>query len=132
MPELEYVDDPWGEEDNWWKPDDLVNQVELNSVFSVTRRTAKRFGSKTERSKWNMIDKQLTSGKIPRNWVVNCVAWARKKNAASQPAIAIRFMPLTRLILNKAKMQDWINKHPQEAQNYVDEANEEWSDDFDE
>lgn len=128
--EPRYVDDPWEEEDNWWKPDDLVNQDLIISAFLSAGRTSKRFRSKSEKNRWKRIDERISNGKLPKAWVQNCIDWAMGRNKQHFPAIAIKFTALTSLILNGARMDDWLSEHPEAATDYL-LAEEDWGTSFD-
>ena len=92
-------------EDNSWRYiDDLENQEVIKEVFSICG-SRKYFASEKEGRKWRKIDGQLARGAISKDWVANCVNWARKKNLR---VCAIKVEALGNLILNKARMQDWL------------------------
>ena len=101
----------WGDTD--WKYLDYLENLHLvHAAFDVTRRTAKRFNSETERKRWERITGGVTSGKIPEGWVRHIIEWARDKNRGLIK-IAITLPALTKAILNKASMTDWLAKNPQ-------------------
>lgn len=118
--EPRYVDDPFEEEDHWWKTDELIHQEILRQAFSACRRTF-RFKSKSERTKWTRIDKQLADNKIPFAWIENCITWAEKKNRPLYPRVAIQLESLANFILNKSRMEDWLGKNPDIAQEWLDD-----------
>ena len=102
-----YVDvgDEFDIEDNSWKyPDDLEHQDIIMEVFSVCGNR-KYFHSKKEGRKWRKIDSQMSKGVVRPEWVRFCIDWAREKNAS---LCAIKVEALGNLILNKARMQDWL------------------------
>ena len=101
----------WGDTD--WKYLDYLENLHLvHAAFDVTRRTAKRFNSETERKRWERITGGVTSNKIPEGWVRHMIEWARDKNRGLIK-IAITLPALTKAILNKANMTDWLAKNPQ-------------------
>jgi hypothetical protein len=107
-----YVDagDEFDIEDNSWKyPDDLENRDIIKKVFSVCGRK-KYFKSKREHRRWKQIDGQISRGVIPVEWVNSCIKWAADRNAQTR-GIAIKVDNLATAVLNKARMQDWINEH---------------------
>lgn len=102
-----YVDigDEFDNEDNSWKyPHSLQNYDIIMKVFSVCGNR-KYFRSKKEFRKWEKIDGQLSRGAIRREWVENCIKWAEEKNMT---VCAIKVDALGSLVLNKARMQDWL------------------------
>jgi hypothetical protein len=118
--EPRYVDDPWEDEDNWWEPRDLIHQDELKQAFSVCKRSF-RFKSRSERTKWARIDKQLGEGKIPLPWFEAMVDWAAQKNRRNYPKVIIKLPALANTILNKSRMEEWLSEHPEEAQEWLED-----------
>lgn len=114
--ELQYIDEGdaeglWG--DTSWKYLDYLENLHLvHAAFEVTRRTAKRFNSEAERKRWERITGGVSSNKIPEGWVRHMIEWARDKNRGLIK-IAITLPALTKAILNKANMTDWLAKNPQ-------------------
>jgi len=115
-----YVDDPFEEEDHWWKTSAIVHQEQLKRAFEVCRRSF-AFKTKSERTKWFRIDKQLGDNKIPFSWLDTCIEWAEKKNRPLYPRVAIQLGSLANLILNKSRMEEWLSEHPEEAQEWLDD-----------
>lgn len=127
MGDIRYVDadDPW--EDEQVKKDKVnlsgIEDLELLAkVRAATgRKATSNFASPKEKNRYRLIDKQYRKGTIPSGWIDNCLDWAKSKN---KQRIVIMFPSLTSLILNKARMQDWINKQPKNEvalEKYLDE-----------
>lgn len=111
--EPRYVPDglEFDEEDlSWRMTGQLINKDLINEVFSICGGR-KYFKSPKEARLWNMIDRQLSKGTLRIEWVNNCVKWARDKNSTG---FAINVEALGHLILNKPRMQDWLNSHKKE------------------
>ena len=110
MDEPTYIDigDEFDIEDNSWKyPDDLENQDIIKKVFFICGRR-KYFHSKKEGRKWRQIDGQVSRKAIRVEWVNNCIEWAKSRN---EHRFSINVTALASLVLNKARMQDWLMKH---------------------
>lgn len=102
-----YIDagDEFDLEDHSWKyPDSIENQDIIQKVFSVCGNR-KYFHSKKEQRKWKKIDGQISRGAIKKEWVSECIDWAEWKN---KKVFAIKVDALGSLVLNKARMQDWL------------------------
>jgi hypothetical protein len=116
-----YVDDPFEEEDNWWEPKDLIHQEDLQKAFTACRRSF-RFKSKSERTKWARIDKQLLENKIPLPWFEAMVDWAAAKNRKVYPKVIIKLPALANAILNKSNMEEWLAENDDVAQDWLDDT----------
>ena len=105
-----YIDigDEFDIEDNSWKYHaDFENEDIIEEVFLVCGRR-KYFKSKKEARKWRIIDGQISRKVLGLSWVFNCIDWAKTKN---EGLCAIKVGALGSLILNKARMQDWLMDH---------------------
>lgn len=102
---------------SWRYIDDMENQDIVRTAFLICGGR-KYFATPKEARKWRKIDGQITRGLIPIGWVKYCFEWARKKN---HRVIAIKVDALGSLIINKAKMQDWLGSQPKQrsADDYV-------------
>ena len=119
MTEPRYVPDglEFDEEDlSWRMTGQLVNKDLINEVFSICGGR-KYFKSPKESRLWNMIDRQLNKGTLRIEWVNNCIKWARDKNASGA---FISVDALGHLVLNKARMMDWLNAHKAELRDTAD------------
>lgn len=104
------------EDFSWRYIDDFENRDIIQEVFAVCGGR-KYFASQKEARRWRKIDGQITRGLIPIGWVRFCIEWARKKNKG---ITAIKVEPLGSLVMNKAKMQDWIGeKKVRSSEDYV-------------
>lgn len=106
MNEPIYVDDPFEEEDHWWKPDSGTRRLDLLWLaMGATGRS--KFASKKERRQWLSIESKLEKKQLTEEWVITRIEWARDKNKGR---LIIRFDVLLKYILNMGKYQDWINE----------------------
>jgi hypothetical protein len=111
--EQRYVDDPFEEEDlSWRTPKTGIDNLHaVESAMAVCGR--KYFHSRAEKRKWERIDSNISSGTMPMKWLENCIEWARGKNKGR---IIITLPKLTNLVLNRARMTDWLAENPDEGQ----------------
>ena len=117
MTEPRYVDpnDPW--EDGQAKRDktNLAGVSNLDLLAKLRGATGRKadndFASPKEKRRYLLIDKQHGKGMIPDGWIERLVKWAQRKNDG-RTVVVIMFPALVSAILNKARMQDWINTQP--------------------
>lgn len=111
--EPRYVPDglEFDEEDlSWRMTGGFTNKSLLDEAFYICGRR-KYFKSPKESRLWHMVDRQLSKGVIRIEWVNSCMKWARDKNGGG---CAINVEALGHLIVNKARMQDWLISHKTE------------------
>lgn len=110
-PQYVAAGDEFLEEDNeWMYYTDFKNKQMIAKVFQVCGRR-KYFASRKEANLWRKIDSGVHKGTIPMGWVENCIEWGKGKNRG---VTAIKVEPLGRLVMNKARMSDWMNEHKNE------------------
>lgn len=108
--EPRYVDDPFEDEDLSYRSlSGIENERMVGKAFGITGR--KYFRSPKEKRRWLLIDAQMAKATMPVTWVENCFDWARGKN---KHRIIITLPRLINLILNKARMTDWLAEHSDE------------------
>jgi hypothetical protein len=76
----------------------------IEKVFRICGNR-RYFKSPKEGRQWRKIDGQVSRGVIRREWVDNCIKWAEDKNSMR---CAIKVDALGSLIMNRARMQDWL------------------------
>lgn len=89
--------------------DGIVNLRMVEKAQKVCRRPSHPFHSNKDKRKWMRIDTQFTAGKIPRRWIDFCFEWVSEKNKIRT---IITMDKLANLILNKARMTDYLSKNP--------------------
>lgn len=115
--EPRYVDpdDPWEDEQTNKDKTNLAGVSNLDLLGKLRgatgRKTDNDFASPKEKRRYLLIDKQHGKGMIPDGWIDQLVGWAQTKNKG-KTAVVIMFPALVSAILNKARMQDWINTQP--------------------
>lgn len=111
--EIRYVDSPWDDEQEKLDKINLTGIEDLDLLARIRNATGRgattNFASPSEKRKYRKIDTQYVDGKIPDGWIDQMVKWAQRKNSGR---IVIKFPALMSAILNKPRMQDWINEQP--------------------
>jgi hypothetical protein len=108
-------DNPWEDEDKAWRFTDdipLEYRARVEEAMDICRRTSHTFRKPSEFRKWLTIVGRLEKGTIPMKWFEHCLKFADSKNRVAARAIPISFETLTRYIMNKAAMTDWLGKNP--------------------
>lgn len=115
MNDVRYVDpdDPWEDEQA------QLDKVNLNGVRNLDllakirsatgRKPETNFAKPQEKRRYLLVEKQNLKGDIPDGWIDHVLEWPRKENKGR---IKIMFPAVISAILNKARMQDWINSQP--------------------
>ncbi len=117
MDEPRYVDpdDPWEDEQVKKNKTNLAGVSNLDLLARLRGATERKadndFASPKEKRRYLLIDKQHGKGMIPDGWIDRMVTWAQRKNNG-RTIVVIMFPALVSAILNKARMQDWINTQP--------------------
>jgi hypothetical protein len=75
------------------------------------RKATNDFATAREKRRYLLIERQNKNGLTPDGWLDFTIEWVASYNR-KHDRIRIMFPKLQDYILNKAKMQDWINKQP--------------------
>lgn len=104
------------EDTSWRYIDDFINHDIIERAFRICGNR-KYFKSPKEGKLWRRIDSQIAKGMIKKEWVDFCVNWAKERNVT---ICAIKIEALGHLIMNKARMQDWLMEHKEEVRSAED------------